>query len=141
MNAPLQHNAAAALREHIEELEETVRQLRELLIPSVTFPAEIGLTATESKMLSFLLARSPNIVSKERIFQAIYFDAQDAPVSKIIDVMLLRCRKKLAPYGVEIARSWGAGVGIESRSAAILRTILEGQRSLRTMLESQRISK
>jgi hypothetical protein len=56
MNAPLQHNAAAALREHIEELEETILQLREQLVPSVTFPAEIGLTATENRMLSFLLA-------------------------------------------------------------------------------------
>jgi hypothetical protein len=126
MNAPLQHNAAAALREHIEELEETVRQLREQLIPSVTFPAEIGLTATENRMLSFLLARSPNIMPKERIHEAIYFDDDDAPFSKVLDVMLIRCRRKLAPYGVAIVSAWAAGLCIEKQSADILRAMLRG---------------
>jgi two-component system, cell cycle response regulator CtrA len=124
---PLAQKTAEALRQHIEELEETVRQLREQLVPDVTFPREIGLTRMENAVLSFLLARSPNVVSRDRITHAIYFDKDDAPVSKVVDVMVFHLRRKLAPYGVEILTRWGSGFAIDRAGASILNAMLEGK--------------
>jgi two-component system, cell cycle response regulator CtrA len=124
---PLAQKTAEALRQHIEELEETVRQLREQIVPDVTFPREIGLTRMENAVLSFLLARSPNVVSRDRITHAIYFDKDDAPGSAIVSVMLVKLRRKLAPYGVKIMTQWGSGFAIDHAGASILKAMLEGK--------------
>ncbi len=108
-----------------------MRQLREQLVPSVVFPIELRLTALETKMLSFLLARSPHPVTKEQVLEAVYTDPDDAPDVKTIDVKIRHLRKKLAPFGVDVRAHWGVGYSIDRGHAAVARDWLAGAEALR----------
>ena len=74
------------MQDRIEELEEEVRQLRELLAPSLGFPRDFRLTPIEEKILSAIYARAPAVVAHERIRAAVYPDPDAAPETNVIDV-------------------------------------------------------
>jgi len=112
--------------ERMEELEEEVRQLREQLAPTVTFPAEIGLSPIQTKILSFILARAPNVARKERIHFAVYPDPDARPDWKTIDVMMVKIRRALARYGVTIGTVHSEGFILADSDAAVLRGWLAG---------------
>ena len=38
----------------------------------------------------------------------------------MVDVMVMRLRQRLAPYGVKITTQWGCGYFIDKESAALL---------------------
>ena len=122
-----QQDAMIAQRERIEELEEEVRQLRELLAPTVALPASLGLSQSARKVLGALLARSPRTVKKDALMHALYFNIDDAPEQKIIDVFIHKIRKALRPLGVEIGTDWGIGYFIDAKSAAALHGLIEGE--------------
>ena len=112
------------LQDRIEELEEEVRQLRELLAPSLGFPRDFRLTPIEEKILSAIYARAPAVVAHERIRAAVYPDPDTAPETNVIDVRVSSIRRKLKPYGVEIKNRWGEGLYLDRASAAILAGLL-----------------
>ncbi len=126
MSAQLQA-ALRAQREHIEELTETVRQLREMLAPPTVFPPRLGLTRSEQQLLAVLLARSPNAISRESIMAALYLDPAGAPDDKIIDVRLFRMRKALARFGAGVVTHHGFGFSIDKESAEVLHGLLKGE--------------
>jgi len=111
---------AAKLRERVDELEEEVRQLRDMLVPPVAFDPEFQLTASATAILSFLLARSPMPVKRESIFDAIYLSENGQDV-KIIDVYICKLRAKL-PSGIKISTQWGVGFYLDRESARRLRS-------------------
>ena len=113
------------LRDRIEELEEEVRQLRDLLAPSLGFPRDFRLTPIEEKILSAIYARAPAVVAHECIRAAVYPDPDAAPETNVIDVRVSSIRKKLRPYGVEIKNRWGEGLYLDRASAAIIAGLLE----------------
>lgn len=115
------------MRERIEELEEECRQLREMLVPPVTFPYDLGLSKIENDILAFILARAPNVALKNRILYAVWRDPDDAADLKTINVHICKIRRKLAPFGVAITVAWGEGYFLHSAAAAILRGWLKGE--------------
>ena len=112
-------------QDRIEELEEEVRQLRDLLAPSLGFPRDFRLTPIEEKILSAIYARAPAVVAHERIRAAVYPDPDTAPETNVIDVRVSSIRRKLKPYGIEIKNRWGEGLYLDRASAAIIAGLLE----------------
>ena len=102
-----------ALRERIGELEEENRQLREALKPSHAWPSAIR-NAVDRAVLSMLLARSPNIVTHDRLM------AHSIPLdweSRTIRWVIWRLRKNLAPLDIEIKNILGEGYYLDAASA------------------------
>ncbi len=118
---------AIAMRAYIGELEETVRQLKEQLVPSTVFPAELGLKPLENKIVAVLLARSPSVVSRARLMDAAYFGEEESPGDKIIAQLMCHLRPKLAPYGVAVQSRPGFGWAFDKGAAEILRAMLQGE--------------
>lgn len=94
------------LRVQIEELQETVRQLREMLTPPVGF-IRLGLTGTERMVLATLYARPGHIFPRERLADLLDYECE----IKNFDVFISRIRKKL-PEGIEIITVRGSGWSI-----------------------------
>ena len=113
-------------RDRIEELEEEVRQLRELLAPRLAFPPEMRLTPMESKILSAVYIRSPAVVTREFIIAAVYPDADRAPVTDSISVTVSKLRGKLRAFGVALGAKWGEGLYMDKPSAAIISAMIAG---------------
>lgn len=71
------------------------------------------LTGSETTILRELIARFPAVASKERLYNALYaLDIDGGAQEKIVDVMICKIRKKLAPLGIEITTSWGQGFAL-----------------------------
>lgn len=107
-----------AERAKVEELEETIRQMRagffepEFIRPDA-WP--VHLTDGEKCFCEVFLNAKPNrLVTREFLLEALkaaprawIFDYADT--SKIVDVYACKIRKKLKPYGVTITTVWGKG--------------------------------
>jgi len=85
-------NSTGALRQRIEELEEECRQLREMLVPVVTFDPKLKLGHQQRQILSILVKASPKIISAERIFTLAYELNSDVNAA-IIGVHIYNIRK------------------------------------------------
>ena len=97
-----------ALRAEVEVLRETVRQFIEAGKAIERLPAGTpNLTPQEETVFRALL-RSDGVVSRERLYTALYGGASDA-YERIIDVILSHLRKKLGPVGYKLETSWGRG--------------------------------
>lgn len=92
-------------------------------------PIEWGLTAHESKVLGVLMKREA--VTKEGIMAALY-DGRDDPEIKIVDVFVCKLRRKLKPFGVEVATLWGRGYQM---SAENKRRVTEALGQMQVRLE------
>lgn len=99
------------LAEENEELRETVRQLREALVPVIALPRAWRLTNTEERLLRALRAAGGGVVHHERAMIALYGMWDDAPQQKILDVLICKCRRKLmeAQTRISIETVWGRG--------------------------------
>ena len=102
-----------ALQARIEELEETVRQLREQLAPSIDW-AFLGFIGRAAQVLSVLYARAPHVVSTARFRAAICLGTADDDFcdDDLRDAMK-RVRRALKPLGVEVANVYGAGYRLD----------------------------
>lgn len=122
----------AELRDRIDELEETVRQLRDELVPqdfSLWFPREWKMTTKEAAVLAFVMARSPEIAKRESILTNCFGGvADDSPDIKIVDVYIHKVRTKMKPLGIDIETLWGNGYAMSKRDADFLRLICEAER-------------
>lgn len=106
----------AQLRDEIDTLQEEVRQLREALAPQIEFPRAWRLTATESRVLSALIAATTTR-SQDRLMTAVYGAGWDED-PKIIDVMICKIRKKIpAPTWIETVRGEGFRLSAAGRRA------------------------
>lgn len=114
-------HATANLRDRLEIAEEENRQLRELLEPEAFLPPEFGLSATESRIVELLVRRSPTVVSKQRLYDVIYFGVDDPPEPKVLDVLICKIRSKLKSFGLDLKTKWGDGFWIDRATAARLR--------------------
>lgn len=99
----------AALEEDNERLRERVQTLEDALgITPFLTPVEWRLTGSETRLFGHLLAR--DVATKASIMSALYEPGvNDEPEIKIVDVFVCKLRKKLAPFGIEIATLWGMG--------------------------------
>lgn len=123
----------AELRDRIDELEETIRQLRDELVPQelwLWFPREWKLTPTESKVLAFVMARSPEMARRESLLTNCFSNgsSDDPPDIKIVDVVICKLRQKMAPLAIDIQTVRGNGYEISKRDADILRLICDAEK-------------
>ena len=79
------------------------------------------LAPTEARLLAALVKRTE--MAKAALYAAVWdASADDAPAVKIVDVMVCKLRKKLAPHGIEISTLWGRGFRLpaEARETVLL---------------------
>lgn len=113
----------AKLRRIVSELEETIIQLREVLLPPEWEPPiEIGLTKTEARIVATLFKQKGEVVTKEQLFYTLCYDKLEQPEIKIVDVMVCKTRKKLEPYGLRIETVWSRGYLLDAPSIDILKS-------------------
>lgn len=105
------------LREENDELQETVRQLREQLAGE-TEPLPEGLphlTRREAAALRAIMRRGA--ITRSALYAAIY--GTDADIDeKLIDVWVCKLRRKLSGTGIRIATDWGRGFRVEYQAEA-----------------------
>lgn len=111
----------------IDELEEEVRQLRNLLAPVRVFPSAWKLTRQESAFLSALMQRAVNAraLLAEAMRPSSSSDCRFEGIpEKQVDVIACRVRKKLAALEIKIETIRGLGFSLPARDRAKLDQIL-----------------
>lgn len=120
-------------RERCEQLEEENRQLHEALTPPRSLRLGVRLSPGEDCMLRTLLARSPNVVTRDALLLATRRhdrSTKGEPAIKTVDVWIFRIRRKLTRVApVTIANHWGVGYSLDRESAERLRA-LAGERAI-----------
>jgi two-component system cell cycle response regulator CtrA len=104
----------------IDELEETVRQLRDILRPKATLPPEWDLTEGESRLVVALALR--DVLSNDAAHTASAKHAERVALDNTVKVMVHRVRRKLAPFGVKIGTAWGQGYYLTDKSRQIVKS-------------------
>lgn len=108
------------LRDQVDELHETIRQLRAQLAPDRSeLPVWLPhLTRTERKLLVAL--GNGRLMSKDRLHHLMYEDDPNGgPQTKIVDVFVCKLRRKLADV-IQIETLWGQGYRLEAESIETL---------------------
>lgn len=113
------------LRARIEELEETIRQLREPAPVSEMFPRDWGLSVRERDLLAILFRCRTAYLHRNAIMDAIYGDESDEVQDQIVGVWIFKMRKKLKPFGMTIESRWGLGYFLPEETKEIIRNALE----------------
>lgn len=115
------------LEEQVDDLKFEIKRLNKLLLPPSTFQPELKLTPLETKILNCILTRSPQIIGRNQLLDALYYDRVDqAPDYNIVAVVVSHIRKKLDPLGITIGRKYGEGLMIDVESATRLRAYQVG---------------
>lgn len=81
----------------------------------------LGLTGKEARLAQLLLKR--NFATKEQILAYLYFDPDDRPDPKIVDVFVCKLRAKLSPFDIEIETHWGTGYAMNPTSTEALKAM------------------
>lgn len=103
------------LRGRVEELEETIRQMKDEARPEkVALPPGLPrLSRLEEKVYSAVWSRRGRLVPKATIYDELYGDDDDIN-PKIIDVCLYHIRRKLRGTDApSIVTVWGKGYAID----------------------------
>jgi DNA-binding response OmpR family regulator len=100
------------LREKVEVLEETVRQYVEREHDYAPLPDGLPKLTPQEETLLRAFLRSPDVVSRERLYHAIY-RGENEVFGRIVDVHLTRLRRKLKPLGYTFVNHWGRGWRLE----------------------------
>lgn len=80
-------------------------------VPSaIELPAGVSLSKHQNRFLNALYARQDQLVTKQQLMDALYFDhAGDEPGEKILDVYCCHLRKKIASLPWKILTIFGQG--------------------------------
>lgn len=106
------------MKEEIATLRECNRQLEKALAETGVAPAplEWRLTASEARVFAVLV--KSDLVTKDKIFAALYSQRHDdSPEPKIIDIFVCKLRAKVKPFGVVIDTVWGQGYALKNRES------------------------
>ena len=108
------------LREQVEELTETVQQLRAQLLPDRgALPEWLPPLTTMEKRLLTALA-SGRVMPKDRLHEIMYSDDPNGgPQTKIVDVFVCKLRRKLSDF-ISIETVWGQGYRLHPEAIELL---------------------
>lgn len=116
-------NTLAELRARNEELEEEVRQLREMLSPKMIFPREFG-TRQQQDILAVLLKNSPNVVTGDRLSITVRCSRTGESLDDVtLKIQICKLRPKLARFNITIKTYWGVGYFLPEESARKVRSL------------------
>jgi DNA-binding response OmpR family regulator len=97
------------LEMHVEELKFHINEIETGATNYADWP--FRLTLGENTLLGFFMAKKDTVITRLQAFQFLYGlrheDKQPDP--KILDVWLVKLRRKLKPYGVAFETIWGVG--------------------------------
>ena len=106
----------ADLRDEVEELRETIRQMRDAAAPPWVTMFPLGVYLTPAQQTVFRCLVGQEVATKEGLYQAITSDRPEPwPDPKIVDVHIHHLRKKLGPHGARIETLWGVGYRLIDR--------------------------
>lgn len=116
----LQDRQIALLREQVEERDETIRQLRGQLAPSIDdLPSWLPpLTKHQRKFICAL--HSGRVVTKQMQLDIIYDGSADTPDPAILGAFACQLRKRLAGTPIKIETVWGLGYRLAPESVELL---------------------
>lgn len=119
--------ACPACIARIAELEELVRQMKEEMVPTISFPEEWNLLRGERQILSGLLRNDVFRVTQYRYFRIRQREGRDD--IRNLSVRVYHIRKKLRPFvDITIENVFGIGYSISRRDKnKILALIKEGK--------------
>lgn len=106
------------MKDRVEELEETVRQLRETLAPSGSFPMEWRLTPKESRLLA-ALTRSGEITIEGACIALGEGGGKIEP--ETVRVHVARARRKLDRQMIHVFAKHGVGYYLDEVSLGFAR--------------------
>jgi DNA-binding response OmpR family regulator len=113
------------LRERVEVLEDENRTLREAMAVEPAFPVEWRLTRLQRRTLAALLDARGEYVHRDRIMVRLYGPHWDTN-PKILDVVVCRLRRILAPTPAKILTQVGFGYRLTAEAVAYLTDLLKG---------------
>ena len=104
----------AKLEEHIDEMTGEIETLKMAVsTPDVSDRwVKFGMTRTEARIMRILEHAGPKGTNREVIYSTLYFarpNRDDLPEIKIIDVFMVRIRKKLQGTSFSVKTIWGSG--------------------------------
>lgn len=108
----------AALRDRLDEANEKIRRLEVELGSVMPFPALLGLTPSQERILAILLKRV--YVSFECI-DGVFASSNDTNIAK---VHICHLREKLAPFDIGIETRWGRGYEMTAENKEKLRSLI-----------------
>lgn len=98
-----------------ERLRDELDHLKESLGLHFVAPPEFGLSGSETKIFGRLLKQG--VATKDALMATLYRDAgRDEAEAKIVDVFICKLRRKVKPFGIEIATVWGLGYQMTDQS-------------------------
>jgi DNA-binding response OmpR family regulator len=107
-----------------DQLRERIWQLEEAMGMNWAPPLEFQLSGSEATLLGVMMTKP--MATKEMLFSGLYaLRSDDPPEQKIIDVLICKVRKKVAPYGIVIETVWGRGYALTAESKMKIRAMLE----------------
>jgi DNA-binding response OmpR family regulator len=116
-----------ALRNRIDEQAEEIRQLRQVLRPSLQWPREWGLTPAEEATLSILFSREHPVSASTLAM----LTCRSGEISRgVIKVRISNMRPKLARLSIEIETSSGRGYMLSAVSRLRLRVLQRGMQEV-----------
>jgi DNA-binding response OmpR family regulator len=110
----------------VERLQNRIHELEEILGVTTEFPPALGLTLSEEALLDVLFKRE--IVTQTTAFAVLYASragGEPSDPKNVVSVLIMRLRKKLAAYGVDIKTRSGAGYYMTAEAKDQLRSIIE----------------
>lgn len=116
----------ARFRAERDEALEKLRQLREeapnrALLEAIT--AKLQMPPTQTQIVALLLKR--DVVPRESLYRALYSDRPgDGPDMKVIDVLMVQVRKRLAALDVTLKTAYRRGWYLTEEDKAFLKGVL-----------------
>lgn len=109
---------AQKLQRQVDDLEFQLENLQSALADR-GIPKIDKLTETQARIGQLLRHRSPHVVTKTAIYNAIYADRHEGelPELKTVGVFVCLLRANLRPHDIEIVTAWGAGFFMPADSA------------------------
>ena len=106
-------------------LKDRIAVLEDALGFSIVTPFEWRLTRTEMSLFG-LLYRRKGCVSRDAAMTVLYGDRATPPSDKIVDIFILKIRRKLGPFGIEIATRHGIGWELLPEARKVARSYIGG---------------
>ena len=106
------------LRERIEQLEAELGYLREDARMFDAYPT-LRLSPLRTRALNFLRAKSPAIVGRQRLFDAVW-GGREVSETNTVDVAISKIRAEIGRVGASIETHSGIGWSLDAASAALL---------------------
>lgn len=118
-------SAFLALKAENKRLSDRVRLLEHALGFDLEVPREWRLTRCEAAVFG-LLYRRKGTVSRDAVMTVLYGDRPDPPSDKIVNIFIWKLRRKLDPFGIEIATRHGIGWELLPEARKVARSYIGG---------------